>query len=74
MKGKPHYLSPRDTFILHQSTRVLVIKTKLAATDVVIASVYAPHEKSTLEVKAAFWKELTALAEDHSIDVLLGDP
>ena len=46
VQGVPHFLSARTTFVLHQSNRLLVLKTKVAAEYVVIASAYAPHEEA----------------------------
>ncbi|CAK0799369.1 unnamed protein product, partial [Prorocentrum cordatum] len=71
--GVARYLSARDTLVLHQHDRLLIIKTRAAGTDMVIAPAYAPHEESQSAEKTEFWESAQRLAAKYHVDIFMGD-
>ncbi|CAK0859851.1 unnamed protein product [Prorocentrum cordatum] len=71
--GAAKYLSAKDTLVLHQHDRLLIIKTRVAGTDMVIASAYAPHEDSHAAEKREFWESAKRLSDKYRVDIFMGD-
>ncbi|CAK0822330.1 unnamed protein product, partial [Prorocentrum cordatum] len=71
--GAAKYLSAKDTLVLHQHDRLLIIKTRVAGTDMVIASAYAPHEDSHAAEKREFWESAQRLSDKYRVDIFMGD-
>ncbi|CAK0812563.1 unnamed protein product, partial [Prorocentrum cordatum] len=71
--GAAKYLSAKDTLVLHQHDRLLIIKTRVAGTDMVIASAYAPHEDSHAAEKREFWESAQRLSAKYRVDIFMGD-
>ncbi|CAK0894547.1 unnamed protein product [Prorocentrum cordatum] len=71
--GVARYLSAKDALVLHQHDRRLIIKTRVAGTDMVIASACAPHEESQSAEKTEFWESAQRLAAKYHVDIFMGD-
>ncbi|CAK0845571.1 unnamed protein product [Prorocentrum cordatum] len=71
--GAAKYLGAKDTLVLHQHDRLLIIKTRVAGTDMVIASAYAPHEDSHAAEKREFWESAQRLSAKYRVDIFMGD-
>ncbi|CAK0904672.1 unnamed protein product [Prorocentrum cordatum] len=71
--GTAKYLSAKDTLVLHQHDRLLIIKTRVAGIDMVIASAYAPHEDSHAAEKRDFWESAQRLSAKYRVDIFMGD-
>ncbi|CAK0817258.1 unnamed protein product, partial [Prorocentrum cordatum] len=71
--GAAKYLSAKDTLVLHQHDRLLIIKTRVAGTDMVIASAYAPREDSHAAEKREFWESAQRLSDKYRVDIFMGD-
>ncbi|CAK0856499.1 unnamed protein product, partial [Prorocentrum cordatum] len=71
--GVARYLSAKDTLAPRQHDRLLIIKTRVAGTDVVTASAYAPHEDSQAAEKTEFWESAQRLSAKYHVDIFMGD-
>ncbi|CAK0868140.1 unnamed protein product, partial [Prorocentrum cordatum] len=73
VSGTAKYLSAKDTLVPHQHDRLLIIKTRVAGTDMVIASAYAPHEDSQAAEKTELWESAKRLSAKYHVDTFMGD-